>query len=87
MLIAFVLRIFLLILNVVFLSWCRTIRWLDRCLKANKRPTEQSIFPIVQGGLDPELRKRCAQGWFQYFFINGRSNYVIYKWQFNHEER
>ncbi|ESP03247.1 hypothetical protein LOTGIDRAFT_205064 [Lottia gigantea] len=39
----------------------RTIRWLDRCLKANKRPSEQCIFPIVQGGLDPELRKQCAQ--------------------------
>ncbi|XP_052091286.1 queuine tRNA-ribosyltransferase catalytic subunit 1-like [Mytilus californianus] len=38
----------------------RTIRWLDRCLKAHKRPHDQSIFPIVQGGLDAELRKKCA---------------------------
>ncbi|VDI02118.1 queuine tRNA-ribosyltransferase [Mytilus galloprovincialis] len=38
----------------------RTIRWLDRCIKAHKRPHDQSIFPIVQGGLDPELRKKCA---------------------------
>ncbi|KAK6196223.1 hypothetical protein SNE40_001488 [Patella caerulea] len=38
----------------------RTIRWLDRCLKANKRPKEQCIFPIVQGGLDSQLRKQCA---------------------------
>lgn len=39
----------------------RTTRWLDRCLKAHRRPTEQSIFPIVQGGLDPELRKKSAE--------------------------
>ena len=26
----------------------------------NKRNDEQSIFPIVQGGLDPELRILCA---------------------------
>ncbi|KAL4219385.1 Queuine tRNA-ribosyltransferase catalytic subunit 1 [Mactra antiquata] len=39
----------------------RTIRWLDRCLKAHKRPHDQNIFPIVQGGLDAELRKKCAQ--------------------------
>ncbi|XP_011700142.1 PREDICTED: probable queuine tRNA-ribosyltransferase [Wasmannia auropunctata] len=39
----------------------RTIRWLDRCLSAHERPDEQSIFPIVQGGLDPELRSECAR--------------------------
>ena len=39
----------------------RTIRWLDRCLAAHKRPTEQVIFPIVQGGLNAELRKQCAK--------------------------
>lgn len=38
----------------------RTIRWLDRCLKAHQRPNEQSVFPIVQGGLDPQLRSECA---------------------------
>ncbi|KYN14248.1 putative queuine tRNA-ribosyltransferase [Trachymyrmex cornetzi] len=38
----------------------RTIRWLDRCLLAHERPDEQSIFPIVQGGLNPELRSECA---------------------------
>ncbi|XP_002736484.1 queuine tRNA-ribosyltransferase catalytic subunit 1-like [Saccoglossus kowalevskii] len=38
----------------------RSIRWLDRCISANKRPTEQNLFPIVQGGLQPELRKICA---------------------------
>lgn len=39
----------------------RTIRWIDRCLEANNRNEEQSIFPIVQGGLQPELRKQCAE--------------------------
>ncbi|XP_011643100.1 queuine tRNA-ribosyltransferase catalytic subunit [Pogonomyrmex barbatus] len=39
----------------------RTIRWLDRCLSAHERPDEQSIFPIVQGGLNPELRSECAR--------------------------
>ncbi|XP_041369986.1 queuine tRNA-ribosyltransferase catalytic subunit 1-like [Gigantopelta aegis] len=38
----------------------RTIRWLDRCLKAHQRPHDQVIFPIVQGGLDPELCKKCV---------------------------
>lgn len=39
----------------------RTSRWLDRCLKAHKRPDEQSIFPIVQGLLNSELRRKSAQ--------------------------
>ncbi|XP_077987081.1 queuine tRNA-ribosyltransferase catalytic subunit 1-like [Glandiceps talaboti] len=39
----------------------RSIRWLDRCIGAHKRPTEQNLFPIVQGGLQPELRKICAK--------------------------
>lgn len=39
----------------------RTIRWIDRCLEANSRNDDQSIFPIVQGGLQPELRKQCAE--------------------------
>nr|XP_019540093.2 queuine tRNA-ribosyltransferase catalytic subunit [Aedes albopictus] len=38
----------------------RTIRWLDRSISAHARDDEQSIFPIVQGGLQPELRKVCA---------------------------
>nr|BAN21245.1 tRNA-guanine transglycosylase [Riptortus pedestris] len=38
----------------------RTIRWLDRCIQAHKRDDEQSIFPIVQGGLDKDLRKKCV---------------------------
>lgn len=39
----------------------RTIRWLDRCLESHSRNEEQSIFPIVQGGLIPGLRKECAE--------------------------
>uniref|UniRef100_A0A0B6ZEC9 tRNA-guanine(15) transglycosylase-like domain-containing protein n=1 Tax=Arion vulgaris TaxID=1028688 RepID=A0A0B6ZEC9_9EUPU len=38
----------------------RTIRWLDRCIKAHKRPEDQCLFPIVQGGLNAELRTKCA---------------------------
>uniref|UniRef100_A0A2A4JH85 Queuine tRNA-ribosyltransferase catalytic subunit 1 n=1 Tax=Heliothis virescens TaxID=7102 RepID=A0A2A4JH85_HELVI len=39
----------------------RTSRWLDRCLAAHQRPTEQSIFPIVQGLLNSELRSQSAK--------------------------
>lgn len=39
----------------------RTIRWIDRCLEANNRNEDQSIFPIVQGGLNSDLRKQCAE--------------------------
>jgi queuine tRNA-ribosyltransferase len=35
----------------------RTIRWLDRCIEAHKRPEDQNLFAIVQGGLDYELRE------------------------------
>lgn len=34
----------------------RTTRWLDRCIAAHKKPHSQNLFPIVQGGLDLELR-------------------------------
>ncbi|KAM6038345.1 queuine tRNA-ribosyltransferase catalytic subunit 1 [Chlamydotis macqueenii] len=39
----------------------RSVRWLDRCIAANRRPRQQSLFAIVQGGLDPALRTRCLQ--------------------------
>lgn len=39
----------------------RTIRWIDRCIEANSRNNDQSIFPIVQGGLNADLRKQCAE--------------------------
>ncbi|CAG9567041.1 unnamed protein product [Danaus chrysippus] len=39
----------------------RTSRWLDRCISAHQRPTEQNIFPIVQGLLNADLRKQSAE--------------------------
>lgn len=38
----------------------RTTRWLDRCLAAHTRQNMQSVFPIVQGGLDSELRVKSV---------------------------
>ena len=37
----------------------RSIRWLDRCIAAHKRPDDQNLFAIIQGGLDATLRKKC----------------------------
>ncbi len=34
----------------------RTHRWLDRCVKAQKRPHEQALFPIIQGVTYEDLR-------------------------------
>ncbi|KAJ1741603.1 Queuine tRNA-ribosyltransferase catalytic subunit 1 [Coemansia sp. RSA 989] len=39
----------------------RSLRWLDRGIKAHKRPSEQNLFPIVQGGLDERLRTISAK--------------------------
>eukprot|EP00698_Gefionella_okellyi_P012267 TRINITY_DN3298_c0_g4_i1.p1 TRINITY_DN3298_c0_g4~~TRINITY_DN3298_c0_g4_i1.p1 ORF type:complete len:441 (+),score=76.65 TRINITY_DN3298_c0_g4_i1:45-1325(+) len=39
----------------------RSIRWLDRCIAAHKRPSEQNLFGIIQGGLDAELRTKCLK--------------------------
>ena len=30
----------------------RSVRWLDRCIKAHKYPERQNLFCIIQGGLD-----------------------------------
>ena len=38
----------------------RTLRWAELCLTAHARPGEQALFGIVQGGLDQDLRLRCA---------------------------
>jgi len=38
----------------------RSIRWLDRCISAQTR-NDQVLFPIIQGGLDLELRARCTR--------------------------
>ncbi len=40
----------------------RSVRWLDRCVRAHSRPEDQALFAIVQGGLDADLRKECAEG-------------------------
>ncbi|MBB3207353.1 queuine tRNA-ribosyltransferase [Rhodopirellula rubra] len=37
----------------------RSIRWAKRCRDVADRP-EQALFAIVQGGLDPVLRRQCA---------------------------
>ena len=39
----------------------RTTRWLERCIKANKRPDEQALFGIMQGGMYHNLRKQSAE--------------------------
>jgi len=43
----------------------RTLRWIDRCIAAHARPTQQNLFAIVQGGLDVSpggLRDVCLAG-------------------------
>lgn len=40
----------------------RSCRWLDRCEKAHHFQTRQSLFGIVQGGLDPHLREQSIKG-------------------------
>ncbi|CAM9369042.1 unnamed protein product, partial [Ectocarpus fasciculatus] len=42
----------------------RSVRWLDRCMAAHSRPTEQNLFAIIQGGLDVSpggLRTQCLE--------------------------
>ncbi|CAG8519827.1 15001_t:CDS:2 [Racocetra fulgida] len=36
----------------------RSIRWLDKCISAHKKPDIQNLFAIIQGGLDTNLRKK-----------------------------
>jgi len=38
----------------------RTVEWAGRCKNGHKNP-EQLIFGIVQGGVFPDLRKKCAE--------------------------
>ena len=49
------------IFNNISVILSRTTRWLDRCIKAHKKPDDQNIFPIVQGALDMKLRTISAQ--------------------------
>lgn len=39
----------------------RSVRWLDRCIAANRSPERQNLFAIIQGGLDPALRTQCLE--------------------------
>lgn len=39
----------------------RTIRWLDRAIEAHARKDDQALFAIVQGGLDQDRRRYCAE--------------------------
>ena len=39
----------------------RTLRWAQQCVESHARPSEQSLFGIVQGGTDEQLRQRCAR--------------------------
>ncbi|RMZ81497.1 hypothetical protein DV738_g2290, partial [Chaetothyriales sp. CBS 135597] len=39
----------------------RSVRWLDRCIAAHRKPESQSLFCIIQGGLDLELRRECCR--------------------------
>lgn len=39
----------------------RTLRWAERCIEAHARAADQSLFGIVQGGTDLDLRAECAQ--------------------------
>ncbi len=54
----------------------RTLRWAARCKKAHARE-DQAQFAIVQGGLEYDLRKRCAEELaaldFQGYAIGGLS--------------
>lgn len=38
----------------------RTLGWARISLENHKRPADQALFGIVQGGTDPSLRQRCA---------------------------
>ena len=40
----------------------RTLRWLDRCVRAHARPQDQALFGIVQGATDLDLRRRSVEG-------------------------
>lgn len=44
----------------------RTTRWLERCIKAHKKPQEQGLFGIIQGGMYKDLRKQSAEEILQY---------------------
>lgn len=44
----------------------RTTRWAKRCIDAHKRPNEQGLFAIVQGGIYEDLRDKSLEELMQY---------------------
>ncbi|HHO51582.1 MAG TPA: tRNA guanosine(34) transglycosylase Tgt [Deltaproteobacteria bacterium] len=42
-------------------STARTLRWLDRCVAARRRPDQTALFGILQGGLHEDLRRDHAE--------------------------
>lgn len=38
----------------------RTLQWIERCLRAHRRPHDQALFGIVQGSVYDALRRECA---------------------------
>jgi len=44
----------------------RSVRWLDRCVKAHARPDDQALFGIVQGGTDLAQRDWCTAAVLQH---------------------
>ena len=39
----------------------RTVRWAEECVRHHRRPDDQSLLGIVQGGVDLALRRECAR--------------------------
>ena len=39
----------------------RTTRWAKRCIEAHKRPEDQGLFGIIQGGFYKDLREKSAK--------------------------
>lgn len=47
-------------INEIYDACERSLRWIDRCIKAHSRKAEQNLFGIIQGGLDLSLRKTAV---------------------------
>lgn len=43
----------------------RTTRWAKRCVEAHKRPEEQGLFAIVQGGIYEDLREKSFRDLYE----------------------
>ena len=55
------------------------VNFFTRCLSAHPRPDLQNLFPIVQGGLEEEKRKDCADQVFcsACLFVYSESEFLI----------